>query len=75
METVLSVSMRSWWPTGMIPEKLTCVQFPARISTVFSKLLPSNDLIFQFLIKHQTFAPIDFLAEYQNRQYDQLCSI
>ena len=38
----------------MIPEKVIWVQFPSRISTVHSKLLPINDLIFQFLIKHLT---------------------
>ena len=52
METLLAVSMRSWWSTGMIPKKVTCVHFPTRISTVFSKILPINDLIFQLLIKH-----------------------
>ena len=36
----------------MIPEKMTWVRFPARISAVYSKLLPINDLVFEFLIKH-----------------------
>ena len=52
MQTVVVVSVRSWGSTGMIPEKVTRVQFPARISTVYSKLLPINELIFQFLIKY-----------------------
>ena len=49
MQTVLAVSMRFWWSVGMVPVKVTWVQFPARISTAYSKLLPINDLI---LIKH-----------------------
>ena len=51
MQTVLAVSMRSCWSTGMIPEKVTWVQFSARISTVYSKLLSINDLFFKFSIK------------------------
>ena len=47
----------------MIPEKVTWVQFPAWISTVYSKLLPINDLVFQFLI--YIFALINFYVEYQ----------
>ena len=43
---------RSLWSSGMIPEKMTWVWFPARISTVYSKPLPINDLVFQFLIKY-----------------------
>ena len=35
---------KSWWSNGMIPEKVTWVQFPARINTVYSKLPPINDL-------------------------------
>ena len=34
MQTVLVVSVRSWWSTGMIPKKVTWVQFPGSISTV-----------------------------------------
>ena len=30
----------------------TWVQFPVRISTVYSKLLPINDLVFNFLTKY-----------------------
>ena len=30
---------RSWWSSGMIPEKRTWGQFPARISKVYCKLL------------------------------------
>ena len=41
---------RSWWSSGMIPEKVTWVQFITRINTVCSKLLPSNNFIFQYLI-------------------------
>ena len=44
---------RSWWTSGMIPEKVTWVQFPATTSTVYSELLPLKDLVFIFLIKHQ----------------------
>ena len=36
----------------MIPEKANLVRFPAKINTVYNKLLPTNDLVFQFLIKH-----------------------
>ena len=36
----------------MIPEKVIWVRFPAWISTVYIKLLPINDLVFQFLIKY-----------------------
>ena len=36
----------------MIPEKVTWVEFPAKISTVHSKVLPINDLVLQFLISH-----------------------
>ena len=43
---------RSWWSSAMIPEKEAWVQFPTRISFVYSKLLPVNGLIFQFLMKH-----------------------
>ena len=32
--------------------KVTWVWFPTRISTVFIKLLPINDSVFQFLTKH-----------------------
>ena len=76
MQTVLAVSMKTWGSTGMIPEKVTWVQLPTRISTVYSKLLQINELIFQFLIKHMyIFAPINFLTEYQIRKYVQLCFI
>ena len=51
-QTVLTVSMRSWWSAGMIPEKGDLVQFPARISFVYSTFLPINDLIFQYLVKY-----------------------
>ena len=52
MQTVLTVSMQILVSSGMIPGKVTWVQFSARISTVYSKLLPINDLVFRFLIKH-----------------------
>ena len=52
MQTVLAVFVRSSWSTGMIPEKVARVQFPTRISTVYSKLLRINELIFQILIKY-----------------------
>ena len=35
----------------MIPENMTWFQSPAGISTVYSKLFPINDLVFQSLIK------------------------
>ena len=53
MQTVVTASMISWWSSGMIPEKVTWIQFPARISIVYSKLLPINGLVFEFLIKYQ----------------------
>ena len=54
MHAVLTVSMqKSWWSSGMIPKKVTWVQFAATISTVCSKLLQNNDLVFQFLVKHR----------------------
>ena len=38
---------KSWWFSGMIPEKVTWVRFPARINAVYSKLPSINDqLIF-----------------------------
>ena len=37
---------KSWWSSGMIPEKVTRVRFPGRINTVYSKLPPINDLFF-----------------------------
>ena len=40
---------KSWWSSGMIPEKVTWVQFPARINTVYSKLPPINDLFLKIL--------------------------
>ena len=43
---------RSWWSSGMIPEKMSWVWFPARISTVYSKLPSVNALVFKFLVKH-----------------------
>ena len=43
---------RSWLSTGMILENVTWVQFSARISAVYSKLLLMNDSVFQFLFKH-----------------------
>ena len=53
MQTVLAVSrQRSWWSSGMIPNRVTWIQSPARISIVYSKLLQINNLDFQFLIKH-----------------------
>ena len=67
---------RSWWSSGMIPEKVTWVQFLARINTVCSKLLPMNNLFFQYLIKHSyIFALMNFLTEYQITKYVQLCCI
>ena len=55
----------------MIPEKVTWVQFPARINTVYSKLPPINDLFLKILNQTQIFA-IDFLPEYQIRNFFQL---
>ena len=75
MYTVLAVSMISCWSAGMIPEKVTWIQFSARISTVYSKPLPINDLIFQFLIKHLHICSYKFLIEYQIRKYVQLCCV
>ena len=50
MQSVLTVPMqRSWWSSGMISEKVTWDQFPARISTAYSKILQFNDLVFFFL--------------------------
>ena len=46
----------------MIPEKVTWVQFPAKINTVYGKLPPYNDLFLKIL--KQIFG-MDFLAEYQ----------
>ena len=64
----------SWWSSGMIPEKVTWVQFPARINTVCSKILPINNLIFQYLIKHSYISAVrNFLTEYQIMKYVQLC--
>ena len=40
---------KSWWSSGMIPEKVTWVRFPARINTVYSKLPPINDLFLKIL--------------------------
>ena len=36
----------------VVPEKMIWVQFLSRNTTVYSKLLPINDLVFKFLIKH-----------------------
>ena len=36
----------------MIPEKVTWVRLPARISAAYRKLLPLNNSVFQFSIKH-----------------------
>ena len=65
---------RSWWSNGMIPEKLTWVQFPARINTVCSKLLPINNFSI-FNKQSYILALIHFLTEYQIRKYVQLCCI
>ena len=35
---------KSWWSSGMIPEKVTWVRLPARIDTVYGELPPINDL-------------------------------
>ena len=40
---------KSWWSSGMIPEKVTWVRFPARINTVYSKLSPITDLFLKIL--------------------------
>ena len=48
----------------MIPEKVTWVQFPARINTVYSKLPPINNLFLKILNQTLIFA-IHFLAEDQ----------
>ena len=65
---------KSWWSSGMIPEKVTWVLFPARINTVYSKLPPINDLFLKILNQTEVFA-IDVLAEYQIRKLFQLCCI
>ena len=52
MQTVSVASMRSCWSTVIIPEKVIWGQFPARVNTIYSKILPINDLVSQFLIKH-----------------------
>ena len=71
-----AVLCRSQWSSVMIPEKVTWVQFPDRISTVYSKLLPINNLVFKFLIKHSyIFAFISFLTKYQIRKNVQICCI
>ena len=78
MQTVLTVSMRSWWSASMISKKVTWLKFPARISTVYtvySTLIPNNELVFKFLIKVYIFASIKFLTEYLTRKYAQLCCI
>ena len=36
----------------MIPEKVTWIQFSARISTVYSEFFSINELVFQFSIKN-----------------------
>ena len=50
----------------MIPEKVTKVRFPSKISAVHSKLLPINDLVFQFLIKH-----LDICYKFSYKMSDQ----
>ena len=67
---------RSWWSIGMIPGKVTWVQSPTRISSVYSKLFPINDLIFQFLIKHWHICSYRFLYKISDQEIsDQgLCS-
>ena len=67
---------RFWWSSGMIPEKVTWVRFPVRISTVFSKLAQSNDLIFQFLIEywHICFDKFSYRISDQEISYQELCS-
>ena len=50
----------------MLPEKVTWVQFPARISDIYTKLLPINDLVFQFLIIH-----LDSCYQFSYRKPDQ----
>ena len=67
MQTVLTVSMISWWSSGMIPEKVTWIQFPARISTAYSKLLPINGLVFEFLIKHLHICSYNFSYRISNQ--------
>ena len=49
---------------------MTWVQFPARISAVYCKRLPINDLFFRFLLEHQ---PICY--KFSNRVSNQeICS-
>ena len=52
----------------MIPEKVTSVQSPARISSAYSKLLPINDSVFQFLIKHWHICSHKFLYRISNQE-------
>ena len=52
------------WPVG----------FPARINTIYIKLLPINDLFLKIL-KKTLILDIDFLAEYRIRKFFQLCCI
>ena len=60
----------------MIPKKVTWVQFPARISTVYSKPLPINDLVFQFLIKHWHICYYKFLYRISDQEISnqELCT-
>ena len=53
----------------MIHEKVSLVRLRARISIVYSKLLPINDLVFEFLIKNLNIALMNFFTEYQIRRY------
>ena len=50
------------------------VQFVAKISAAYSEVLPSNDLLFQYSIKHLHIC-YSFFAEYQFRKYVQLYCI
>ena len=45
----------SWWFNCISPEKVARFQFPTRISVVYNKLLPINDLVFQFFIQTSTY--------------------
>ena len=67
---------RSWWSSGMIPEKVTWTQSTARNSTVCSKLLPINDLVFQFSIKHWYIFSYKFLYRISDQEISdqELCS-
>ena len=60
------------WSSSMITGKVVRVQFPVRISTVYSKFLPINDLVFQFFINYLHISSYKISYRYQIRKYVQL---